>query len=240
MNNQGACATVVKLLETGFISLPVFLFTEYKRLGLSEIELLLIVQLMIYKEKEGIDFPTAAKLSERMQLKQNAIFDHLQSLVVKGFVRIEQGYDEAGLCCECYSLLPLKEQMAAALMEGEPKLTSSQKDAYARLFALVELEFGRTISPFETEILSKWLDEDKYSEGLIETALREAVLADKLNFRYIDRILLNWDRRGIKTKAEALEYSRSFRTSRTVEGRHDSAELCQEAHFTFYNWVTGE
>ena len=44
-------------------------------------------------------------------------------------------------------------------------------------------------------------------------ALREAVFCGKLSCRYIDRILLEWQRNGIQTPEEAVEYSRKFRQS---------------------------
>ena len=46
----------------------------------------------------------------------------------------------------------------------------------------------------ELETISGWVDADRYPDELILLALKEAVFAGKLHFRYIDRILLEWSR----------------------------------------------
>ena len=58
------------------------------------------------------------------------------------------------------------------------------------IFSLFEQEFGRFLSPMECESISMWLDEDGHSVEIIRAALKEAVLAQKLSLRYIDRILI--------------------------------------------------
>jgi len=42
-------------------------------------------------------------------------------------------------------------------------------------------------------------------------ALREAVFAGKLHFRYIDRILLDWQHHKVRTVEQAKEHSANFR-----------------------------
>ena len=57
-----------------------------------------------------------------------------------------------------------------------------------------------------------WLDEDQHSPEIIKAALKEAVISGKLNFRYIDRILFEWKKNGIKTVEQAKEHGKKFRT----------------------------
>ena len=45
-------------------------------------------------------------------------------------------------------------------------------------------------------------------------ALKEAVFAGKVHFRYIDRILLEWSRNRVATVEQAKEYTQRFRNSR--------------------------
>jgi DNA replication protein len=79
------------------------------------------------------------------------------------------------------------------------------------LFQMFEEEFGRLLSPMECETISKWIDEERYSQALIMHALREAVFAGKLHFRYIDRILLDWQHHKVRTVEQAKEHSANFR-----------------------------
>ena len=48
-----------------------------------------------------------------------------------------------------------------------------------------------------------WIDDDHHDPVIIKSALREAVISGKLNFRYIDRILFDWKKNGIKTIEQA-------------------------------------
>ena len=52
------------------------------------------------------------------------------------------------------------------------------------LFTIFEKEFGRPLSPMELETISGWVDADRYPDELILLALKEAVFAGKLHFRY--------------------------------------------------------
>ncbi|MDM8277294.1 DnaD domain protein, partial [Lactobacillus gallinarum] len=66
----------------------------------------------------------------------------------------------------------------------------------------VEVEFGRYLSPIEREEIAQWLSVDHYTPEVIELALREAVLSQAYSLKYIDRVLLNWQRHNLKTVDE--------------------------------------
>nr|WP_255506023.1 DnaD domain protein [Polycladospora coralii] len=104
---------------------------------------------------------------------------------------------------------------------------------------MFERELGRTLSPMEYERLSSWVDDDGHSLELIESALREAVFSGKVNFRYIDRILLEWQKNQVRTPEEAVEYSRKFRQKGMLY-RDDEASQKKNSNFLFYNWVNQE
>ncbi len=80
------------------------------------------------------------------------------------------------------------------------------------IYTTIEKEFARPLTPMELETISGWLDKDMYKEELIMTALKEAVFAGKVHFRYIDRILLEWSRNRVATVDQAKEYSQRFQT----------------------------
>ncbi|MNW53639.1 DNA replication protein DnaD [compost metagenome] len=86
------------------------------------------------------------------------------------------------------------------------------KDEQERnLFVIFEKEFARPLSPMECETISVWVDQDGYPDELILLALKEAVFAGKVHFRYIDRILLEWSRNRVKTVEDAKAYIQRFR-----------------------------
>ncbi len=62
-------------------------------------------------------------------------------------------------------------------------------------------EFGRTLSNTDFEIINAWI-ESGFSEELIEAALKEAVYNGALTLRYVDKVLYEWNRKGIKVPAD--------------------------------------
>ena len=72
------------------------------------------------------------------------------------------------------------------------------------VFVLIEKEFGRTLSSMDYEIIKAWLN-NNISEELIKEALKEAVFNGVSNLRYIDKILYEWNKLGIKNKEDVLK-----------------------------------
>jgi DNA replication protein len=219
-------STLVHLLQKGTITLPVLLFTEFKRVGLRETEVLLLTQLLIFQEKEKIAAPTFHQLSSRMNLTIQEIADMVAKLSKDGWVGIgsrgEKGYD----------LSLIYERLAAILVEDTKELEVEEQ--YQTMFHRMEHEFGRPLSPNECEHIVKWLDEDQYPEQLIEAALREAVYCDKLSVRYMDRILIEWERHDIRTAEDAVQYAKRFRKNEVPTNQPK-----RTTEFTFYNWLEG-
>jgi len=61
------------------------------------------------------------------------------------------------------------------------------------LFKLVEKEFGRPLSSTEIDKISYWLK--TVGEAYFTHAFREALMYQKLNITYIDRILVTWQKK---------------------------------------------
>lgn len=231
-------SALVHLLLEGSISVPVLLLREYKNIGLTEKEVMLLIHLILCQEKEQNFLPSIQLLESRMSISYEEISHTLHRLVQSGFLDLEDAVDETGLRTETYSLAPLYKQLSVLFIEKQNETEeTSEETKYQSLFQLFEREFGRTLSPFECETLSRWMDEDGFSEELIEASLREAVFSGKVSFRYIDRILLEWQRNGIQNAEQAMEYSRRFRQQGVLYKSVDSSYKEEEENFSFYNWV---
>ncbi len=63
-----------------------------------------------------------------------------------------------------------------------------------------EIEFARGLSPLEIETIQQWKTEYKYEDDIIILALKEAVKSNVLSFRYIEGILHNWKKNGVKQR----------------------------------------
>jgi DNA replication protein len=86
------------------------------------------------------------------------------------------------------------------LMSNLLDVKESKKDDNS-LYDIFEKEFGRTLSPIEYEIIGSWVESGIPSELIIE-ALKEATYNGVNNLRYIDKILFEWNKKGIKKASD--------------------------------------
>ncbi|HZH58627.1 MAG TPA: DnaD domain-containing protein [Metabacillus sp.] len=226
----------IDLQETGNISIPVILLNYYAKLGLNEQELLLLLQVKKFKEG-GNQFPTPTELSEHMSISTAECTSILRNLIQKGFLMIEESQQES-ILFEYYSLKPLWDKLYTYLMnENNRKVQEQNKKEDESLYTIFEDEFGRPLSPFECETLSIWIDQEDYDPTIIKAALREAVMSAKLNFRYIDRILFEWKKNGIRTIDQARNHSRKFRQHQGNSNNKPDQQEEYQRKVPFYNWL---
>lgn len=211
------------------MQVPAQLLDKYATLGLNEQEVMVILQLLRYLQ-EGNDFPTPHELANHLTISEKECANILRQLIQKNFLSIEQLENEQNRITEAYSLNPLWKKLFA-----EEREEQTQGDG--TIFILFEQEFGRPLSPFEIEMINTWLDEDNMKPSLIKAALRESVLMGKLNFKYIDRILREWKKKGIHSVEQAREASKTFHENQTA--KQDSAEKNRDTSI-YYNWLEEE
>lgn len=223
----------IKMQEMGAVSVPNLLFMNYRELGLNETEFMLLLNIKMHVEK-GSFFPTPEELSKTMSIATEQCMDMLRIFIQKGFLYIEECEDQHGIKSEKYSLEPLWSKLFDHLEMAEKKKREEQHEGEQKsLYTIFEEEFARPLSPLECETLNVWLDQDHHDVQMIKQALKEAVMSGKLNFRYIDRILFEWKKNGIKTVEQAVSYSQKFR--RKTPRQSEQKEYTRQV--PFYNWL---
>ena len=220
------------------ISVPQLFFKHYSEMNIQDDEALILLHLISF-EQEGIDFPTPNDLMARTNFQLVIISQIIQRLMQKGFVEISQSTDESGKLTEKYSVYPLWERLLDLLQtKHQQQAATFNKMDEAMIFKLFEQEFGRLLSPLEIESIGMWMDKDHHSPEIIKAALKEAVLAGKVNLRYIDRILLEWKKKNIQTLEQIEVHSQQYRKHTTTP---TPAPANQKQPSTkkvpFYNWL---
>jgi DNA replication protein len=206
-------------MTAGTVAVPAGLLRAYKAIGLSDSEMLLVIQMMMFRQLERTDFPTPEQLAERLGMTGKAVQQMLGRLMKEELIEIDEEVDPvSGIQSERYNINGLimrcAEWLAGSGGQSVPTVDGAQRAADVRppdLFSVFEQEFGRPLSPMECETISAWLDQDRYPDELIRFALKEAVFAGKLHFRYIDRILLEWSRNRVTNADEARAHTQKFR-----------------------------
>lgn len=205
------------------------LISDYRKLHLDETELVVILQLLYFMSLDK-RFPTPSEMSAHTSFDEQVCSRSLRQLMQKNFLTIEEEDLEDGLVNEYYSLEPLWQ----ALYKDKPKTKDLVTDQSIQIFKQFEQEFGRVLSPIEIETINIWLDEDKIEIALIQQALREAVLLSKLNFKYIDRILSEWQKKGIRSVDQAKTESKKFHQQQEEKPKRKTDSSI------YYNWLESD
>jgi len=233
---------LLNLLQEGSTPISNLLLSTYRQIGLTDQEMMLIIHLLHFQSK-GDHFPSISQLEQRMSIKTEEIMRLLQRLVKQRYIYIEEKKEEkTGILYEKYNLTPLflkiiKELERNYQMEQIEQHEQENKDQVRNMYQLFEKEFGRPLSPMEIELLTTWLDEDKYSDEMMIYALKEAVYSGKLNFRYIDRILFEWHKKNIRTAEQIKQHVKNFRLHQETDKKGKAAS---DPNFEFYNWLENE
>lgn len=188
----------------GMTQVPNLLLDYYKELMMSEQELIAVFNLLRYQQK-GSESKSAALsdyLMECLKLSRSEVQSLIFNMVSKGFLATDHA-DSGRVAPDAVSLLPLYEKLthlfSRDLLSPEQKEAPDEKiNQTAELVSAFERVFNK-LSPFDYEKLRDWLNNDGWSPEIILEALRQASLQRKLNFAYIDRILLNWQMNQLDT-----------------------------------------
>ena len=196
----------------GFTTLQNGLIAYYSKLNISDAELLLIIQLEAFSQR-GESFPSNEKIAANTNLTVADVGNIIQRLIDRDYLTIEQVKDNQDKIGNRYSLNKLYDAIDQyidqniLIKDKKREKTVSVVDDLDNnplnyLSRKVEVEFGRYLSPIEREEIAQWLSVDHYTPEVIELALREAVLSQAYSLKYIDRVVLNWQRHNLKTVDE--------------------------------------
>ena len=176
------------MVVNNHLIIPNYFIKYYKKFDLENNELLMLIYLLNCNEKLILD---NKKISKDLYLEENEVLNIISSLIEKNYISIEMSKNN-GIIEEYISLDLFYEKINSCLIENDKKDNSS--DIYSKF----EKEFGRTLSPMEYEIIKVWLQD--FEEQLILLAVREATFNGVSNLRYIDKILHEWQKKGIKNE----------------------------------------
>ena len=184
-------------IYSGSTSVPNALLQNYRKLQLTADECLLIAWLMQRHPEESFVIDVRATCIQ-FGIDERQLFSIIQHLMDRQVLEIKQREAKDGKKVDYYSFKPLLRQLEVLFKQNSFSVEKmSQKDV--NVLTLIEQEFNRQLSGFEIEMISGWIHNDKYAQELIVAALKEAVLNQAHNVKYIDRILLAWKNKGIQS-----------------------------------------
>ncbi|MTV81140.1 DnaD domain protein [Secundilactobacillus folii] len=198
------------LLKTGNTTVATLLVQHYRELGMSNTEFLIYLQIKSYTDR-GVSFPQTDTIAKAIGLSNNQIFQELHTMIAKHLMQINTVQKPGQLARDSYDFTQLYEKLAQFVKTAKTEAVTEETDnARETIFNQIEQEFGRPLSPIELETISQWLDEDHYQPEIIRLALRETVLSQAFSLKYMDRILLTWQKKHLTTP-EQIQKDRNQR-----------------------------
>ena len=175
-----------ELLNARSINIYLVLLKEYRRLGLDEVELVILMNLFLDNEN-GIYVLKFKKLTQRMSISVNECEEKMQGLMNKGFVEIRVEYDKQNRATEYFDLNPTLK-MLEKLYSLEAEDEKNQK-----IISMIEHQLGSALSPNDINVVLSW---KSYSYEEIMEAYSKALANGVVSVNYINSILRSQERLG--------------------------------------------
>ena len=209
---------MLELLKEKNIIIPIYIYKLFPKLNI-DLETFIFLMYLYSLDEKIIFNPT--KLSEDFGVSIPNILTFVDKLVNNNLISFEIIKNDKNISEEYLSLTYFFDKVSLLLIDEN---SNDNKEFDTSIFELIEKEFGRVLSPIEYEIIKAW-HESNISDELIKEALKEAVFNGVSNLRYIDKILYEWQKKGIKTKVD-------------VENNRKSFQKAEEKLEVFeYNWL---
>lgn len=215
------------LFFSGSVSIPKYILRHYVSLGMTESEMMLIIHILSLSGENP--YPLAIQLGQHMQASTGDIEEMIGHLVERGLLSIDKSWNPAEhKWFYSYNILGLIDKLIEQwAIEGVKQYTAEQSQqqtapgriehqekqlpqtALNPLVVKFEQELARPLTALECEHIQTWLDAN-FSQELVIEALRRGVSAGIRSFRYLDSILREWEKKGLRTRVEVEADDQDF------------------------------
>ena len=208
---------ILGLIKNSGVIITRLLLNHYRDLEMTEVDFIIVVFLM---NEINEDF-NPAQISKELNMNLQEVMNSIEHLSNLNILKIDLKKVD-GVRHEFINLNNLYDKLVYYVINEE------SKEEPTNIFSIFETEFGRTLAPMEYEIINSWIDSG-YQEELIIAALKEAVYNGVFKLNYIDKILYEWSKKGIKSTQDIEKEKTTFKSK-----KEEKKELYD------YNWLEDE
>ena len=210
---------LIELLQEKPIIIPKIIFNKYKKLNITEEELILLIYMINIGNKVTYN---PELFSKELDINKYKVMELINNLFEKQIINIVVEKNSINKTEE-YIVFDLLYNKLIKDIIGEEKEEEISND----IFTIFEQELGRTISPMEYDMIKTWIID--YNREVLIEALKEAVYNGVNSFRYIDKILIEWHKKGLKTKEDVIKDKNNYRNKKK-----------ENVEYFEYNWLEDE
>ncbi len=178
------------MMKLGYVDMNKLILDRYSKLNLSSTETLLLLNLIeLYKSNNTTLSVTS--LAKKVNVTTDVCSSSLNGLLNKGLVTLNIEYTKSGKAKEVFNLDDLISTIEKMFLEEikADKLAKSE-NIIKEVIDLVEVSFNKTLTPFEIEIVMKWVEAGE-TLNVIKKAVDIASSKNNSNIKYVDKIVLN-------------------------------------------------
>ena len=197
---------LIEIFKQGNMVIPLYLLQHFKDLKLKLEEFIFLMYL--YNLGDNFVFDPS-KFGNELNMTLVEVMSYIEVLTDKRFIRVESKKNDKGVMEEFIIMDDFYSKLTLITIDEVNKETNDASKS--DIFEVIQKEFGRTISPIEYEIIKAWI-ESGINENVIKEAVKEATFNGVSNLRYIDKILYEWGKLGVKT-VEDVEKNRMKRNN---------------------------
>ena len=211
---------LLELLQEKPIVIPKIIFNKYKKLNITEEELILLIYMINIDSKVTYN---PELFSKELDINKYKVMELINSLFEKQIINIVVEKNQYNKTEEYIVFDLLYNKLIKEIIGVEEKTEEVGND----IFTIFEQELGRTISPMEYDMIKTWVTD--YNKEIVVEALKEAVYNGVNSFRYIDKILSEWNKKGLKTKDDVIKDKNNYRNKKK-----------ENVEYFEYNWLEDE
>ena len=204
--------------------IPRSVFRNMGKLGITGDEALVLIFIINMGPRVLYD---PEMISKGTGINRIRVLEVINGLISKGILAIVVKKNGSSKKMEEFISTDLFYEKMRSVLLGGTNRANGKREEQTDLFSMFEKEFGRTLSSMEYEIIRGWVSDDMPSD-LVREALREATYNGVSNLRYIEKIILDWKKRGYKS---VKDIERARERYKKKNGNGDVFD---------YNWLDDE
>ncbi len=155
-----------------YINQSKYLLENYKEIGLSDIQLIILLNCVDYSQTFVIEYDKLCKITELTALDITKEFADLKE---KGLIELTG---------------QKRDMQYVEVVDISNMFKGTSKDS-VNVYGKLEMLFGRVFSSVEVNKISKWININKYTIEEIEQAFEVTALQGVKNLNYVEKVLEN-------------------------------------------------
>ena len=216
---------LVDILKKRSFNVPLYLFQIKDKIKLDMDEFIFLIYLTNLGDKILFDI---SSFSNDLNISIPELLTYIDDLTEKKYISVDVIKNDKNIMEEYITLDLFYDKVTSILLDDINN--TDNKEEEENIYDFIQKEFARPITPIESEYVDAWLEAGN-SEEIVKEAVKEAILNGAPNFRYIDKVLYEWQKKNIKNVDDVENNRKNFKKNQEKKEKLDLFE---------YDWFEDE